>query len=650
MKLISGAKISSGVRSIDPKTSSLANVIDTDRRRKEEEKKVRRQEELNKQINTNLEKFQKQNQLGWGGKILKFLGLDYSQPLPNLASENPEYTKARQESESAYDVNQEVIKTWKGEAAKTVGKGLLSAAKMSPLVPAITEEQKKEKDALYIGAGKNLAQLATGTAKVALQAGMLPTQLGSKISEKLFGHSVDEVKKAEAFIDNNGILNYKPEYKNEAQKMGGQIAELGSWFIPITRFGKVAEGERILATALKDIPLIEKMFGKTPKIVKTGGKFFFEVGKDAADVAVLDAIRGKNWEEIKTDMPSVIVGGTLIRGGGKMIAANRVKKQAENAVESLTKAVGDLTPEEIKVVNKAVEEGSTLDTIARDILEKRTELGVTGVKNEVSTLETKKLSKIATNSLENEKIGIKPGAVERAKAEIKAGTSKPIQVRYIEGKPFIEDGRNRLQAYKELGIKEIPFEDVTSKYEKPARVEKPETVKAKTAMDIEARAIENKLIKEGDFGELAEVAKMKMKKQAMDATELMNKDYKKAVRIAEGLEEPEGSLRAGSVFVAVRERAMKEGDVITLEKLAKSKIGTEAGQALKAFDAGLRNDPVGWMSDVIKHRKDAIVKKVGNTKIAKEGKAIKENIAKRVRKNMPTKEDWNKFITDITCK
>jgi hypothetical protein len=195
------------------------------------------------------------------------------------------------------------------------------------------------------------------------------------------------------------------------------------------------------------------------------------------------------------------------------------------------------------------------------------------------------------------------------------------------------------------------FNDLEGEVIVKPKVEKPETITPKTSTDIETRALEKKLIEErGGLGELPEVERMKMKKQAMDASNLINDNYNKAIRIAQGLEDAPGNLRPGSVFVAVRERALKEGDIITLEKLAKSKIGTEAGQALKAFDAGLRNDPVGWMSDVIKHRKDAIIKKVGNTKIAKEGKAIKENIAKRVRKNMPTKEDWNKFITDITCK
>lgn len=372
MKLISGAKMSGGMKMIDSKSSSLSNVIAEDRKRKEEEKNARRMENLNKQINTNLEKFQKQNQLGWGGKVLKFLGLDYSQPLPNIVNETPEYTRARIESEQQYNINQEVNKTWYKEAAKKVKNVVIGTAKMTPLYPTITPEQQKERTELYKGAGKNLGELVAGTGKLALKAGMLPTQAGSAISEKLFGHSVDQVKQAEAFIDNNGIINYKPEYKNEAQQTGGTIAELGSWFIPITRFGKVAEGEKILVKALEKLPVAEKMFGITPKIVKSGGKFFYDVSKDAVDVAVLDALRGKNWDEIESDMPGVIFGGTFIRGGGKLIEANRLKKQVSQAVETLKKTViGEISPKEEKVIANSIREGNTIDGIAKDIFESR---------------------------------------------------------------------------------------------------------------------------------------------------------------------------------------------------------------------------------------------------------------------------------------
>lgn len=71
----------------------------------------------------------------------------------------------------------------------------------------------------------------------------------------------------------------------------------------------------------------------------------------------------------------------------------------------------------------------------------------------------------ATNSLANSRVGEKPGSIERAKAEIKAGNLPPLKLRTMEdGTTLIEDGRHHLQAANELGLKHYPVEDVTSKY------------------------------------------------------------------------------------------------------------------------------------------------------------------------------------------
>lgn len=75
------------------------------------------------------------------------------------------------------------------------------------------------------------------------------------------------------------------------------------------------------------------------------------------------------------------------------------------------------------------------------------------------------LSKNAVNSLENQP-GEKPGALENAKNEIQRGDNPPVKVRTLEdGTKTIEDGRHHLEAAKQLGIKNYPIEDVTSKYQ-----------------------------------------------------------------------------------------------------------------------------------------------------------------------------------------
>lgn len=72
------------------------------------------------------------------------------------------------------------------------------------------------------------------------------------------------------------------------------------------------------------------------------------------------------------------------------------------------------------------------------------------------------------NSLANNPIGTKPGAIDRAKAEIQSGNTPPVKVRTLEdGTKFIEDGRHHLEAASQLGIKNYPVEDVTSHYQMP---------------------------------------------------------------------------------------------------------------------------------------------------------------------------------------
>lgn len=113
------------------------------------------------------------------------------------------------------------------------------------------------------------------------------------------------------------------------------------------------------------------------------------------------------------------------------------------------------------------------------------------ISNAISDLNTPKasvadLSQTATNSLENKATGIKPGALDNAKAEIQAGTTPPVKVRTLEdGSTFIEDGRHHLEAARQLGITNYPVEDVTSKYTAPAA--------SGDSGKVAAKAIENPL-------------------------------------------------------------------------------------------------------------------------------------------------------------
>ena len=84
--------------------------------------------------------------------------------------------------------------------------------------------------------------------------------------------------------------------------------------------------------------------------------------------------------------------------------------------------------------------------------------------NSEGEVDVASLSRLATNSFENSKESFKPGAIERAKAEIENGQARPVRIRYVDGKVTIEDGRHRVEAAKQLGIPTYPVEEVTSSY------------------------------------------------------------------------------------------------------------------------------------------------------------------------------------------
>lgn len=133
---------------------------------------------------------------------------------------------------------------------------------------------------------------------------------------------------------------------------------------------------------------------------------------------------------------------------------------------------------------------------------------------------------------------------------------------------------------------------------------RPEGTESRLAIRAEADAIAAKLT--SDFGDLVEYKTMNMADQATRAAEVMAVDYGKAKRMAMGEELPPPGIREATMYEAVKIRAIKEGDVDTLQKLAtESTVPTrlsEYGQAIKAADSRLMDDPVKAMQDIGKTR------------------------------------------------
>lgn len=167
---------------------------------------------------------------------------------------------------------------------------------------------------------------------------------------------------------------------------------------------------------------------------------------------------------------------------------------------------------------------------------------------------------------------------------------------------------------------------------------------------VEEKAIENKLT--SGFGELPTYETVNMKDQARMVTDLMDKDYEQAKRVATGQENAPQGILPESIFIGVENRAIAEGDVNTLRDLANSKLTQEAttmGQRIRTLGERDPESPVTAIEDLAKAREDALVKKSKIKDVAKAKRQIAENIKKEITKVSPTKETWSSFIDSLKC-
>lgn len=198
------------------------------------------------------------------------------------------------------------------------------------------------------------------------------------------------------------------------------------------------------------------------------------------------------------------------------------------------------------------------------------------------------------------------------------------------------------------GINKI--DDELEKLPKDIKEAKPETRPfyqakvSKLGLRVEQTAIEKKLV--DDLGDLPSYEGMNMKEQAKMATELLNSDPDKALKIALGQEKPPAGLKAESVFKAL-ENSITDSEMA--RRLATSPLVSEAseiGQRIKALDVKTSDSPVEAIRQIIDARKEAIESKLGKTVKQATADTIKD-IKKNVK--LPDKHDWATFIEGIKC-
>ena len=164
---------------------------------------------------------------------------------------------------------------------------------------------------------------------------------------------------------------------------------------------------------------------------------------------------------------------------------------------------------------------------------------------------------------------------------------------------------------------------------------------------VEQKAIEHKLTK--SLGDLPEYKQVNMKDQAKFSSELLALDPNKAIKIALGRVDPPSHILPESVFTAVENRALEQGDIGLIKQLAHSSRATQAtvmGQRIRALAERNPDSAVGAIRQVADKRARAVEKKLGKAvdeALKETAGKIKEQIKK------PTRQDWESFIKELRC-
>jgi len=168
---------------------------------------------------------------------------------------------------------------------------------------------------------------------------------------------------------------------------------------------------------------------------------------------------------------------------------------------------------------------------------------------------------------------------------------------------------------------------------------------------VEEKAIAKKLTE--NFGDLPQYKSVSMEDQAARANDLLIKDPAKAKRIAMGQEIPPEGLLPESVFVALENKAIAQGDVATLRDLATASgltaEATTMGQRLRTLAEREPDFTVSAIMEVAKAREDAAVKKTKTKDIKKAKEKIVNEVKSEIKKTAPTKKDWDSFIRGLEC-
>lgn len=173
---------------------------------------------------------------------------------------------------------------------------------------------------------------------------------------------------------------------------------------------------------------------------------------------------------------------------------------------------------------------------------------------------------------------------------------------------------------------------------------------AGSAIKDEAKAVKAGLEKR--FEGKANYNSGSYKTEADKAIELVNTDKRRAVKIAMRKEPGDSRIHEVAVYEAVKNKAIKDGDIDLIDQLKNSPAHTEfseAGQTLGARGyAADPHDPIEIIRDVEAAKAKGAEKRLKGTKpVATAEKADREAI--KVATPKVDKYDWNNFIDGLRC-
>lgn len=237
------------------------------------------------------------------------------------------------------------------------------------------------------------------------------------------------------------------------------------------------------------------------------------------------------------------------------------------------------------------------------------------------------------------------------------------------GQILVHDGKHRLAAMKKAGVENVPVVEKTTLAERhhaaiDAQPETPTptvspttpalkpigegaTKTSKLGSSVEQKAIDKKLTEK--LGDLPEYSSVSMKEQAAHATELLASDEAKAVRIARGLEAPPSHILPESIYTAVENKALSDGNVELLRQLAQStRVGeaTAMGQRIRALAERDPDSAVTHIRQIAEARQAALEKRT-KTSVAKSVQKTAAEIKSNIKQ--PTKTDWTMFVEELKC-